>query len=95
LLLGTPQIALATLNSLNDFSSVRAVRGKIACHDRTVVTAHESQLPRAISRALAKATYTIFIFAAWSDIFPLATIIRIVIERSWKYPQFVTQLTDI
>ena len=59
------------------------------------VTAHESQLPRAISRALAKATYTIFTFVAWSENFPLATLIRTVIERSWKHRRFVTQLTDL
>ena len=90
----TPQIALATLNSLSDFSSVSALRGKFACRVWTVVTAHESQLPRAISRALAKATYNIFAFVASSDIFPLATAIRIVLERSWMYRQFFTQLTD-
>jgi len=31
--LEAPQISLAKLNSLNDFSSVRALRGKSACRD--------------------------------------------------------------
>jgi len=80
--LEAPQISLAKLNSLNDFSSVRALRGKSACRDWTVFTALESELPRAISRAFAKATYTIFKSVAWSDIFPLGIPMRIVIERS-------------
>lgn len=45
-------------------------------------TAHDSQLPRAVSPALAKAAYTIVACVAWSDIFPLATPVRIAIVRS-------------
>jgi len=36
-----------------------------------------------------------FAFVAWSDVFPLATLIRIVIERRWMYRQFFTELTDL